>query len=595
MNYIENYQIKIKFNKDIKILILSKTKLESIEEILKQQSFKLVFEKNLENVIIEDYSLVILNIENYDLKLLHKIKEQSTNLPVIIISKSYTPKIIQEGYSSGANDFLNFPFLKEEVLYKVENILKQEFYKNELNYNVNLMQEYKYAIDKSTIVSKTNPRGIITYVNQAFVDISGYESKELVGKSHNLIKHNDMEDELFKELWKTISSKKTWTGIIKNRKKDGSHYWVKTVINPIIDNDGNIIEFISIRSDVTYIQDLKEKLAYELNVTTTNFKEAYQLANEYEKAIDESNILSRTNTKGVIVYANKEFERVTGYSSKELIGNTHSLVKHPDTPKEVINDLWKTITSGNVWKGLIKNKAKDGNPYWVNSVILPIKDINGKNQEYLSIRNDVTEIINLHSEIESTQKELIYRMGEIAESRSKETGNHIKRVSSYCRVLGKAYGLDEDDIELLYMASPMHDIGKLSTPDSILNKKGKHTETEFEIMKQHSQIGFDLLNSDKPILKAAAIIAHEHHERWDGKGYPRGIKKDEIHIFGRITAIADVFDALGSDRCYKKAWEDERIFEMLKSEKGKQFDPNLIELFFENIDEIIDIRDKFQD
>lgn len=595
MNYIENYQIKIKFNKDIKILILSKTKLESIEEILKQQSFKLVFEKNLENVIIEDYSLVILNIENNDLKLLYKIKEQSTNLPVIIISKSYTPKIIQEGYSSGANDFLNFPFLKEEVLYKVENILKQEFYKNELNYNVNLMQEYKYAIDKSTIVSKTNPRGIITYVNQAFVDISGYESKELVGKSHNLIKHNDMEDELFKELWKTISSKKTWTGIIKNRKKDGSHYWVKTVINPIIDNDGNIIEFISIRSDVTYIQDLKEKLAYELNVTTTNFKEAYQLANEYEKAIDESNILSRTNTKGVIVYANKEFERVTGYSSKELIGNTHSLVKHPDTPKEVINDLWKTITSGNVWKGLIKNKAKDGNPYWVNSVILPIKDINGKNQEYLSIRNDVTEIINLHSEIESTQKELIYRMGEIAESRSKETGNHIKRVSSYCRVLGKAYGLDEDDIELLYMASPMHDIGKLSTPDSILNKKGKHTETEFEIMKQHSQIGFDLLNSDKPILKAAAIIAHEHHERWDGKGYPRGIKKDEIHIFGRITAIADVFDALGSDRCYKKAWEDERIFEMLKSEKGKQFDPNLIELFFENIDEIIDIRDKFQD
>ena len=595
MNYIENYQIKIKFNKDIKILILSKTKLESIEEILKQQSFKLVFEKNLENVIIEDYSLVILNIENNDLKLLHKIKEQSTNLPVIIISKSYTPKIIQEGYSSGANDFLNFPFLKEEVLYKVENILKQEFYKNELNYNVNLMQEYKYAIDKSTIVSKTNPRGIITYVNQAFVDISGYESKELVGKSHNLIKHNDMEDELFKELWKTISSKKTWTGIIKNRKKDGSHYWVKTVINPIIDNDGNIIEFISIRSDVTYIQDLKEKLAYELNVTTTNFKEAYQLANEYEKAIDESNILSRTNTKGVIVYANKEFERVTGYSSKELIGNTHSLVKHPDTPKEVINDLWKTITSGNVWKGLIKNKAKDGNPYWVNSVILPIKDINGKNQEYLSIRNDVTEIINLHSEIESTQKELIYRMGEIAESRSKETGNHIKRVSSYCRVLGKAYGLDEDDIELLYMASPMHDIGKLSTPDSILNKKGKHTETESEIMKQHSQIGFDLLNSDKPILKAAAIIAHEHHERWDGKGYPRGIKKDEIHIFGRITAIADVFDALGSDRCYKKAWEDERIFEMLKSEKGKQFDPNLIELFFENIDEIIDIRDKFQD
>ena len=187
-------------------------------------------------------------------------------------------------------------------------------------------------------------------------------------------------------------------------------------------------------------------------------------------------------------------------------------------------------------------------------------------------------------------------MGSMGESRSKETGNHVKRVAEYTKILALKYGLCEAEAEMLMQASPMHDIGKIAIPDSILNKPGRLTQDEMEIMETHAQKGHDMLKvSTRPLLKAASTIALEHHEKWDGTGYPNGKKAKEIHIYGRITALADVFDALGSDRCYKKAWDDEKIFKMLKEEKSKHFDPELIDIFFENLDELLEIRNKFKD
>lgn len=202
----------------------------------------------------------------------------------------------------------------------------------------------------------------------------------------------------------------------------------------------------------------------------------------------------------------------------------------------------------------------------------------------------------LTQEIEDTQREVVFTMGAIAESRSKETGNHVKRVAEYSKILALASGLSEADAELLKQASPMHDIGKVAIPDHILNKPGRFTNSEFEIMKRHAELGHHMIkDSDRPLLQAASIVAHEHHEKWDGSGYPRGLSSNDIHIYGRITAIADVFDALGSDRVYKKAWSDENIFKLLKEESGKHFDPDLIKKFFENLDEILKIRETFID
>lgn len=219
-----------------------------------------------------------------------------------------------------------------------------------------------------------------------------------------------------------------------------------------------------------------------------------------------------------------------------------------------------------------------------------------KNHLEEKVHEATEHIQHLYEELERTQKEVIFRMGAIGESRSKETGNHVKRVAEYSKILAIKYGLDEEEAELLRQVSPMHDIGKVGIPDNILNKPGRFTDEEFEIMKQHAQIGYEMLqNSETELLKAAQIVAYEHHEKWAGGGYPRGISGEEIHIYGRITALADVFDALGSSRCYKDKWDDDKIFSLFKEERGRQFDPKLVDIFFENLDEFLKIRDEFKD
>ena len=211
-------------------------------------------------------------------------------------------------------------------------------------------------------------------------------------------------------------------------------------------------------------------------------------------------------------------------------------------------------------------------------------------------RQEYDELMALKQEIEDTQKEVVFTMGAIGESRSKETGNHVKRVAEYSKILALYYGLPEEEAEMIKQASPMHDIGKVAIPDAILNKPGKFTDEEFEHMKKHAELGFEMLKySERPLLKCASIVAYEHHEKYNGKGYPNGTIGEDIHIYGRITAVADVFDALGSDRCYKKAWNDEKIFNLFREERGQHFDPKLVDIFFEYLDEFLTIRDSLKD
>ncbi len=218
------------------------------------------------------------------------------------------------------------------------------------------------------------------------------------------------------------------------------------------------------------------------------------------------------------------------------------------------------------------------------------------NMQMEQINNSSKEIRLLNEEIEDTQKEVVFTMGAIGESRSKETGNHVKRVAQYSKLLALYYGLSEEEAELLKQASPMHDIGKVAIPDAILNKPGRFDEEERRVMDTHAKLGYEMLkNSHRPLLQLAATVAYEHHEKWDGSGYPRKLQGEDIHIAGRITAVADVFDALGSDRVYKKAWDDERIFNLFKEERGKHFDPKLIDIFFDNLDEFLKVREQFKD
>ena len=578
---------------------------KQIQKILKIRNYNseisLTATDALEKLNTSNINLIILDMElpdRHGLDVLEEIRQRDSfcKIPVIIVSGSDDAELIRSCLKSGASDFIKKPFNIEEFTLKVDIATTTNRACMEIVCNQKILDEYKTAVDNSTIVSKTNPKGIITFVNEKFCEISGYTKEELIGHNHNMVRHPDMDSKCFKDMWSTIQSKKSWTGKVKNLKKDGTAYYVQSTINPIVDYNGNIIEYIGIRTDITELELIKNELKDNLNISKRNFKEVYKTSQEYQKAIDESNILSRADIKGNITYANEMFIKISGYSKEELIGKNHSIVKHPSTPKKLYKKMWATITQGKTWHGQLKNRAKDGSIYYVESTIVPILDENGKILEYLGIRHDITDIVTIHKELENTQKEIIYKMGEVAESRSKETGSHIKRVAEYSRLLALLAGLGEKNAELLFTASPMHDIGKVAIPDSILKKPGKLTDEEWIIMKTHSKLGYEILkNSSRPILKAAAVVSYRHHEKWDGTGYPNGIAGEKIHIFGRITAIADVFDALGSERVYKKAWKLERILDLFREERGKHFDPKLIDLFLNNIDKFLKIRDKHKD
>ncbi len=197
-------------------------------------------------------------------------------------------------------------------------------------------------------------------------------------------------------------------------------------------------------------------------------------------------------------------------------------------------------------------------------------------------------------EVENIQKELVFMMGTLADKHSEETGLHVRRVSEYSKLIALLLGFDTHHAELIRLASALHDIGKVTIPDNILNKSAKLDDSEFEIMKLHAQSGFDILKSPKlPLFDIAATIAYYHHEKWDGSGYPRGLKGKDIHILGRIVAFADVFDALSHKRAYKDAWKLDDVFSFMRSKRGTHFDPEIVDLFSDNVGLFLDIKEKF--
>jgi HD-GYP domain-containing protein (c-di-GMP phosphodiesterase class II) len=231
------------------------------------------------------------------------------------------------------------------------------------------------------------------------------------------------------------------------------------------------------------------------------------------------------------------------------------------------------------------------------------------NSEILNIINSMQKIANLDmtlvmrayyskeiNEKERLSNDFIRRLSKIAEFRDENTGAHIERMSLYCMTTAKYLGYNYDFQMDILEASPMHDIGKISIPDYILLKPGKLTDDEFEIMKTHTTKGYDILsNSDSPIMKLGAEIALSHHERYDGSGYPYGLKGDDIPLSGRICIICDIFDALNSKRVYKPAYSVENSLNIIKNEMGigKYFDPVIFNAFIKATDEIIAIRNNY--
>lgn len=199
-------------------------------------------------------------------------------------------------------------------------------------------------------------------------------------------------------------------------------------------------------------------------------------------------------------------------------------------------------------------------------------------------------------ELRRTRLQVIQRLGRASEYKDNETGMHVVRMSHYSRLLALAYGFSESAADDLFHAAPMHDIGKIGIPDRIMLKPARLTVEEFEIMKKHPEIGAEILGeSDSELIDLAKVVSLTHHEKWDGSGYPKGLSGEDIPIHGRIVALADVFDALTSKRPYKEAWTIEKTMEFLQEQKGKHFDPKIVELFQQNLDKMLDVKNRFQE
>ena len=222
---------------------------------------------------------------------------------------------------------------------------------------------------------------------------------------------------------------------------------------------------------------------------------------------------------------------------------------------------------------------------------------NQKNMLEVQVQERTMELQKALDMAKKTEFEISIRLDRASEFRDLETGGHIKRMSHYSKLLAKLYGLSDEECELVLYAAPLHDIGKVGIPDRILLKPGRFEGNEFDIMKQHASLGAKMLEgSDEfPVLKAGHSIALEHHEKWDGSGYPHGLKGEEIHLYARIVAIADVFDALSSKRCYKEPMPLEKVLEIMKADAGTHFDPSLVDLFLDNLDKFLEIKETYKD
>ncbi|GIW81091.1 MAG: phosphohydrolase [Gemmatales bacterium] len=271
---------------------------------------------------------------------------------------------------------------------------------------------------------------------------------------------------------------------------------------------------------------------------------------------------------------NKEFDRKNNYRTRSIL-----CVPFKEPAGSVVGVLQ-----------LINALDRDGQPTTFDPKIEPLI-LSLASQAAVAIRN-----AQLTQDLKEAHYETILRLSNAAEHRDPEMGRHIQRMSQYAGAIASGYGLSETEVEMIVHACPMHDIGKLGIPDAILLKPGKLTKDEYEVMKTHTEIGGKILSNSKvPVLQLSEVIARNHHERWDGSGYPQGKKGEEIPLAGRIAAIADVFDALSSPRCYKKAFSvDESIAEIRKN-SGIMFDPKLVKVFDAVLDKILNIKEAYPD
>ncbi|MEI8130880.1 MAG: HD domain-containing phosphohydrolase [Leptolinea sp.] len=299
-----------------------------------------------------------------------------------------------------------------------------------------------------------------------------------------------------------------------------------------------------------------------------------------------ANAIVITDSNGSIEWANPAFTNLTGYAAAEAIGkNPRDLLKSGKHETVFYKHMWDTILAGNVWRGEMFNRRKDNTLYTEDMTITPIRGSDGNIRRFIAIKQDISERKQSEAALQKSSEELLSAYSatlqgwsNALELREHETAGHSQRVVKTTLKLARLMGIKEEEMVHIQRGALLHDIGKMGIPDSILLKPGPLSDDEWVIMRQHPQYAYRLL-SIIPFLEPALNIPYCHHEKWDGTGYPRRLKGEEIPLAARLFAIVDVFDALTADRPYRPAWTEESTIQFIQGQRDKHFDPQVVDAF----------------
>ena len=317
------------------------------------------------------------------------------------------------------------------------------------------------------------------------------------------------------------------------------------------------------------------------------------------RAVFESTAMGSrlTDLDGRLLESNRSYQELLGYTKDELPGMSQESLTHvADRPHD--RRLFAEMVAGVRDSYQLEKRfvRKDGSLVWAQLTNSLVRDADHKPRYTIGMVQDVTRRKQLEEDLRHSREETIYRLARAAELRDQETGQHIERVSRYCSLLAERLGIDPARGELLRLASPLHDVGKIAIPDRILLKPGTFTPEERRQMEAHAELGYRMLaDSGHELLELAALVALTHHERFDGTGYPQGLAGADIPVEGRILAVADVFDALTSDRVYRPAMALDETLAILADGRGSHFDPLVLDAFLDSLPTVVSIRDMYAD
>jgi PAS domain S-box-containing protein len=414
-------------------------------------------------------------------------------------------------------------------------------------------------------IFSTDPQGKFIYANQHLLDALGLRLEEVLGRGWSRNVHPDDRPAAIEEALKAGSELRTFSWEYRIVKPGGEVRWVRTVSSPILSRDGSFVSYVGVAADITE----EKRAADALHESEEKFRTL--------SASAPIGIFS-TDPQGNFIYANQHLLDTFGLRLEELLGRGWIKNVHPDDRQAAVEESLKARSELRTFSWEYRILRAGGEVRWVRTVANPILSKDGSPVSYVGAGEDITEEKRIEEDKQRAFEDTVMLLAVAAEARDPYTENHLLRIRGYSEAIASELGLSAQEVTEIGLGSLLHDIGKMRVPDPILTKPGSLTAEEWQIMKQHPIWGEELLSLHPP-FETARQIARWHHENWDGTGYPDGLRGEEIPIGAAVTAVADGFDAMTTERPYKGAWPPGRAIREIRQNKGLRYSPKVVEAF----------------